>query len=134
LVGRFTLDSATEFLFNNDVHSLDAPLPYPQDSPLVKANSPSFDNHPSNVFVQAFVRSQEVIAKRTALGSTWPLVEFWKDTVAADRNTLDQFVQPLLDKGFREKGSRATDSKDSTDTLLDYLVDQTSGELSRIRR
>src|SRR4051812_35501938 len=31
LVARFTLDSATEFLFGANVHSLDAELPFPHD-------------------------------------------------------------------------------------------------------
>jgi hypothetical protein len=134
LVARFTLDSATEFLFDSDAHSLDASLPYPQGSPLAKASSPSFANHPSNVFVQAFARSQTTTAKRTAIGSTWQLLEFWNDTVAADRGTLDQFVQPLLDKALMEKERRTTNPKDSMETLLDFLVDKTSGTCLRIRR
>ncbi|KAJ3576017.1 hypothetical protein NP233_g717 [Leucocoprinus birnbaumii] len=132
LAARFTLDSATEFLFKNDVQSLGAPLPYPPYSPLAEENdSPTFTDHPSNLFVKAFVRSQEGIAQRTTIGSTWPLLEFWKDTVAADRHILDQFVQPLLERGLKEKESRtATESKEDEvpETLLDYLLDKTSDQ------
>lgn len=128
LVGRFTLDSATEFLFKHDVHSLDAPLPYPPNTPSAAKNSSIFTNHPSNLFVKSFVRSQEVIARRNTMGSSWPLLEFWKDTVAADRDILDLFLQPLLEKGFEEKKSKIGDSKVIPETLLDHLVDQTSDE------
>lgn len=121
----------TEFLFNNDVYSLDAPLPYPPNSP----NSPSSTkesstctNHPSNVFVKGLVRAQGVITKRAIIGSIWPLLEFWKDLVAADRKTLDQFVQPSLEKSLKEKESRSVNSKDIHGTLLDCLVNKTSGE------
>jgi len=127
LVARFTLDSVTEFLFDDDVHSLDAPLPYPPKSPSSEDGS-AFTGHPSNVFIKAFVRAQGVVAKRTTIGSTWPLLEFWKDMAAADRKTLDQYVQPSLDKCFRKKRSKSVDSKDVPETLLDYLVEQTSGE------
>lgn len=126
LVARFTLDSVTEFLFDDDVHSLDAPLPYPPNSP--SEEGPAFTSHPSNVFIRAFVRAQGVAAKRTMVGSTWPLLEFWKDMAAADRKTLDQYIQPSLDKCLRKKRNRSADSKDIPETLLDYLVDKTSGE------
>ena len=107
----------TEFLFNNDVYSLDAPLPYPHNSP----NSPSSTkesstctDHPSNVFVKALMRAQGVITKRAMIGSIWPLLEFWKDLVAADRKTLNQFVQPSLEKSLKEKKSRSVTQRIST--------------------
>jgi len=117
----------TEFLFDDDVHSLDAPLPYPPNSPSSE-DGPASTSHPSNVFIKAFVRAQGVVAKRTMIGSTWPLFEFWKDMVAADRKTLDQYIQPSLDKCFRKKRYKSVDSRDIPETLLDHLVDKTSGE------
>ncbi|KAF9016963.1 cytochrome P450, partial [Hymenopellis radicata] len=48
VVSRFTLDSATEYLFGKDVESLSAGLPYP---PLSNIPNPiHFENHPSNLF------------------------------------------------------------------------------------
>ncbi|KXN86976.1 Cytochrome P450 52A3-A [Leucoagaricus sp. SymC.cos] len=123
LASRFTLDSATEFLFKNDVRSLEVPLPYPT------GKSESLDpTYSSNVFVNAFVKSQETITKRLSIGTLWPLLEFWKDTVMPYRRTLDQFVQPFLEKGLMEKESRKLDSEEGTETLLDYLVDKTSDQ------
>ncbi|KAF5354945.1 hypothetical protein D9756_005644 [Leucocoprinus leucothites] len=128
LAARFTLDSATEFLFKNDVRSLSAGLPYPvHPSPFTKANPPSFINHPSNIFVEAFVTSQDITAMRTQLGDLWPLSEFWKDTVGPLRKVLDGFVQPFIEKGFREKETRDGSDK-SSETLLDFLVDKTSDQ------
>jgi len=131
LVARFTLDSATEFLFNNDVHSLDASLPYPPNSPSSGKNSSAFTDHPSDVFVKAFVGAQENSAKRTLAGSIWPMLEFLEDAVAIDRKILNRFAQPFLEKSLREKKSRSVDSEDVTETLLDYLMDKTSGEYQR---
>ncbi|KAF5354121.1 hypothetical protein D9756_007165 [Leucocoprinus leucothites] len=123
LVARFTLDSATEFLFNHDFHSLDAPLPYPaQSSSKSQKDYPQSNaDHPSNLFVEALVTSQEIIARRGTIGGIWPLLEFWGDTVVPHRKTLDHFVQPFLEKGLREKETRAADSEEYKGALLDYL-------------
>lgn len=130
LVARFTLDSATEFLFNHDFHSLDAPLPYPaQSSSKSQKDYPQSNaDHPSNLFVEALVTSQEIIARRGTIGGIWPLLEFWGDTVVPHRKTLDHFVQPFLEKGLREKETRAADSEEYKGALLDYLVDKTSDQ------
>src|ERR1700690_1267046 len=61
MVSRFTLDSATDFLFGNNVRSLSAGLPYPDNSPLTS----SYDlSHPANVFAQAFDRAQKLSTLR----------------------------------------------------------------------
>ncbi|KAJ3576023.1 hypothetical protein NP233_g712 [Leucocoprinus birnbaumii] len=130
LVARFTLDSATEFLFKHDFHSLDAPLPYPQSSSTSgKAQSRSENtDHPSNTFVHALMMSQDIIARRATIGGTWPLFEFWGDKAKPFRETLDHFVQPFLEKGLREKENRSEESEDTKAALLDYLVDKTSDQ------
>ncbi|CAA7263613.1 unnamed protein product [Cyclocybe aegerita] len=48
LIGRFTLDSATEFLFGHSVDSLAAGLPYPPK--FAHLTPASFHAHPSNIF------------------------------------------------------------------------------------
>ncbi|KAJ3573840.1 hypothetical protein NP233_g2179 [Leucocoprinus birnbaumii] len=127
LVSRFTLDSATEFLFRNDVHSLGAGLPYPDHpSPLAKANSFTFENHPSNSFVKAFVGGQDVISLRGRMGTFWPLKEITGDAVAPLRHEVDRFVEPFVVEGLRRKQEKTGGTKASeSETLLDYLVDQT---------
>ncbi|KAF9460985.1 cytochrome P450 monooxygenase pc-3 [Collybia nuda] len=130
LVSRFTLDSATEFLFGNDVHCLSAGLPYPASSPL--ANSAAFVNHSSNKFVNAFIAAQSNTALRTRYGTNWPLTEFWTDRVKPHRKEIDAFVNPIIDDALvkNSKGDvKAEYTEEKADledrTLLDHLVSQT---------
>lgn len=55
VVSRFTMDSATEFLFGKDVRSLDAPLPYPSTArtPFMEGGAAE-EVHPADRFVRAF--------------------------------------------------------------------------------
>ncbi|EDR04959.1 uncharacterized protein LACBIDRAFT_303883 [Laccaria bicolor S238N-H82] len=125
LVSRFTLDSATQFLFGNDVRSLSAGLPYPAYSPL--SDSPEFVNHPSNVFADAFLAGQIQAALRTRLGPNWPLGEFWKDKIKPLREVVDRFVEPLMCDALAKKQKEVGDVKveDDSVTLLEHLVNHT---------
>ncbi|KAK1230887.1 Protein kinase alk2 [Marasmius sp. AFHP31] len=120
-VARFTLDSATEFLFGKNVRSLDAGLPYPKSSGI--ANPESFVNHPSNSFVTAFMKGQDLTARRTRTGTTWPLLEFWKDEVADQRAVVNEFIEPILaDVQQREK------KEDGSECFLEDLVKYTQDD------
>ncbi|KAF9475881.1 cytochrome P450 [Pholiota conissans] len=125
LVSRFTLDSATQFLFGHDVESLSAGLPYPESSPL--ANSPAFCNHPSNVFVDAFLKGQIFTALRLQMGSAWPLAEFWGDKVKPLRKTMDKFTEPVLVEALRKRNLNSDAKMDDNDdsTLLSHLIQHT---------
>jgi hypothetical protein len=83
VISRFTLDSATDFLFGKSSDSLSAGLAYPESSS--HENSPSFLNHPSNTFVNAFLEGQHLYVSRSRFGTKWPLNEFWKDRVKPHR-------------------------------------------------
>ncbi|KAK0462778.1 cytochrome P450 monooxygenase pc-3 [Armillaria novae-zelandiae] len=124
VVGRFTMDSATEYLFGKDVNSIAAGLPYPAGSPL--AGSLHFINHPSNSFVKAFVKAQEQIVIRTQRGPSWPLSELWEDEVQPHREVINDFVQPMLSEALDRKakgGKPAGSDKDlESMSLLDRLV------------
>ena len=122
---RFTLDTATEFLFGRDVESLAAELPYPSTH---KGHTRSA--HPSDEFAIAFNRAQEYTFPRAVYGKLWPLVEFWKDTVAAERNITDKFIDPLIRTALRKKkdASCAYELDKENGTLLDHLVHQTDGK------
>ncbi|PPR02520.1 hypothetical protein CVT26_012004 [Gymnopilus dilepis] len=124
LVSRFTFDSATEFLFGHDVQSLSAGLPY---SPCANVpNPPEFENHPSNVFVNAFMEGQRISAIRTRMGPNWPLAEFWHDKVKPLREIMDSFTEPLLRAALEKNATdEKTDDKDDGDTLLAHLVKHT---------
>ncbi len=128
VVARFTLDSATEYLFGKDVNSMSAGLPYPAGSPL--ADHPHFVNHPSNAFVKAFAKGQEKSAVRLQGGRTWPLREFWADAVKPSRKVVDEFVQPMLAEALERKAKGVKTSSSEKDigenmSLLDRLVENT---------
>jgi len=133
MVSRFTLDSATDFLFGNDVRSLSAGLPYPYNSPLTA----SYDiSHPANVFAHAFGESQKLSGSRSRYGSSWPLIEFWKDNVKVHREVIDKFIDPILTEAIaKNKMAKGAFGKEGErevgdgETLLDHLVNYTEGKL-----
>ncbi|KAJ3794567.1 cytochrome P450 [Lentinula aff. detonsa] len=128
VVARFTLDSATEFLFGKDVGSLGANLPYPEGSPL--ANDPSILNHPSNVFVRAFMQGQIQTAFRARFGKMWPLKEICSDKVLPHRRQVDEFVNPILEERRKQHLAMAATEKAGDDgegeTFLDDLIKHTA--------
>jgi cytochrome P450 len=124
LVSRFTLDSATQFLFGTDVKSLDAGLAYPVSSK--KANPPTFDNHPSNRFVTAFLEGQKSISIRARKGQIWPLAELTTDHMKPNRTIVDEFVTPLLEKAISRKQEMNDELEEAKPkSLLDHLAQQT---------
>ncbi|KAI6003546.1 cytochrome P450 [Pisolithus orientalis] len=136
MVGRFTLDSATEFLFGKSVRSLSAGLIYPKES-LPERNKP-YVNHPSNVFVRAFLEAQSQVAFRGRLGSFWHLAEFWSDRVQKEMKDCHKFIDPILKdaleiKGKQSAGQMCAETKGGLeDTLLGHLVNCTE-DLTVIR-
>ncbi|QRW07239.1 cytochrome P450 family protein [Ceratobasidium sp. AG-Ba] len=122
LVARFTLDSATEFLFGKDAQSLSAPLPYP--------NSPPTDDSAS--FAAAFGRAQEQLLMRFGTSILWPVIEMFWDRTGADMKVINAYVQPILREKLEEKkrmGGKAKEEKDEEkNTLLDHLVQFTDDE------
>ncbi|KAK0481275.1 cytochrome P450 [Armillaria novae-zelandiae] len=128
VVARFTLDSATEYLFGKDVNSTSAGLPYPAGSPL--SDNPHFVNHPSNTFVKAFAAAQGNSALRLQRGQYWPLFEFWEDAVKPMRQVVNEFVEPLLVEALnrKTKGDKRVDDEKDVDegmSLLARLVENT---------
>ncbi|KAF9475902.1 cytochrome P450 monooxygenase pc-3 [Pholiota conissans] len=127
LVSRFTLDSATEFLFGDNVGSLLAGIPYP--SSYANQNSDSFYAHPSTELVTAFTEGQMDSVCRLNYGNEWPLWEFWKDRVKPRRKVMDAFTEPLMIKALADREKEISgegNSKSEEDvTLLSHLVRHT---------
>ncbi|KAJ7485205.1 cytochrome P450 monooxygenase pc-2 [Mycena galericulata] len=130
VVSRFTLDSATEFLFERSVDSMAAGLPYPESWPV--ANSSYFLNHPSNTYVRSFVLSQTLLVialvMRAPFGSKWPLSEFWKDKIKPHRKIIDEFIEPLLNRELGRKNKQEDEKKDEG-SFLTHLVQATDETL-----
>ena len=132
MVSRFTLDSATEFLFGKDVCSLSAGLVYPPQHPLAAPYEAK--NDPANEFAHAFAAAQIGTANRSIWGRAWRLREFWKDDVQKNIDTCFSFIDPILDEalkrkqeagkiGIQEEGTREVQEGES---LLDHLINLTN--------
>ncbi|KAF9547694.1 cytochrome P450 monooxygenase pc-2 [Agrocybe pediades] len=126
LFGRFTLDSATEFLFGQTVDSLSAELPYPPT--YSHKNTAAYHYHPSNVFVKAF--SQGLDYTETRIEDMWPLFEFGKDKIKPLRKIMDEFTKPMIEKALshREKEKGGQSNGKEAETVLSSLVDHTQDE------
>jgi hypothetical protein len=151
IASRYTLDTATSFLFGSNVESLSAGLPYPPiTSPL--ASSPSYAvhasswerlnelraSHPANKFAKAFDQAQILSASRSQMGVHWPLREFFRDRTRPRIEEVDRFIRPLIRNSvekMRKKGVVPGKVKKDEDrvveegeTLLDHLVHYTTGK------
>ncbi|KAJ7926709.1 cytochrome P450 [Mycena leptocephala] len=136
MVSRFTLDTATSFLFGQDVRSLEAGLPYPNSVVADPMTHPAA--HSSSAFANAFQEAQMVTALRIRLGEHWPLLEFWKDKLEKPMGVVRGFLDPILreavakkramgksssgDEKMNEHGDREVQEGES---LLDHLVNYT---------
>ncbi|KAF9643946.1 cytochrome P450 [Thelephora ganbajun] len=123
LLSRYTMDTATEFLFGQDVKSLSGELPYPS---TYKGCTPPHV-HPSDKFTSAFNRAQEYSYPHGFFAKAWRLVEFWEDKVAIQREITNEFIDPLIHTALRKKrDAKEVYEVDKDDgTLLDHLVQQT---------
>jgi cytochrome P450 len=128
-ISRFTLDSATEFLFGSDARSLSAGLPYPEksasfpESPVERNN----EDHPANRFSKAFAEAQLSVAQRGRFGSNWRPREFWTDSVWKDLDVIDGYIDPILKAAVEKHRQRQVEqagAKDvaADDTLLSHLT------------
>ncbi|KAF8590882.1 cytochrome P450 [Ramaria rubella] len=129
---KYTMDSATEFLFGSCVHSLAAQLPYAHDSSRKEAVSTP---HSSDKFATAFSQAQHQIALRARLTKVWPLAEFWKDKTKDSMKIIYEYIDPILHDALDKKKAVAEKNvslsaevlvNDRSATLLDHLVDQTT--------
>ncbi|KAH7868885.1 cytochrome P450 monooxygenase pc-1 [Lentinula edodes] len=136
LIGRFTLDSATEFLFGSCVNSLAAGLPYPHNvAPtvvtLLSPNASAFSL--ARDFSNAFLEAQEAVSSRERFSMIWPVLEIHKDRTKEPMKVINAFIQPIVDEAVAKMRSQkelgqlsglAADIDDN-ETLLDHLVKQT---------
>ncbi|THH31300.1 hypothetical protein EUX98_g2878 [Antrodiella citrinella] len=129
LISRFTLDSATEFLFGVSVNSQKSPLPYPPRSAAAahQQENAAF----ADQFVRAFSRVQDTIAARGRLGYIWPFLEIFSDKTADDMKVVDSLLNPILEKALeharneKSAGLRKDNEVEDVhedDTFLDHLV------------
>jgi hypothetical protein len=134
---RYTLDSATDFLFGTCVNSLDAGFPYPENHRLHSTDESTLSS--AEKFARAFGDAQWDIATRLRIGALWPLTEMRGDRTKKSMEVVDAYINPILDEALKKRAHLAEKSIDSgktvkeeiseDETLLDHLVKQTDGEL-----
>ena len=134
VASRFTIDSATEFLFGKEVCTLAMGIVYPPSSPLSK--DPVFLNHPANRFVCVFQESQVATAQHTNYGFSWHFTEFWKNKVEEHMKVCFESIDPIIVDTLaqkREKGYVGLGAQDAMkevkeeETLWGHLVNFTEG-------
>lgn len=132
LISRFTLDSATEFLFGTCVHSLQSTLPYPHHSPLHLSQR---STAPTDDFARAFAQIQEVLNFRLRMGCwIFPWFELFGDKTKAPMRVVDSLLNPILEAAIKKAQQVAASGPQEAkgeigedETLLDYLVKHTQG-------
>lgn len=131
---RFTLDSASEFLFGSCVHSLKSGLPYPAKATSYSGSSTrALDS--ADEFAKAFLDAQESIAQRSRLGSLWPLWEMFGNKASSPMKIVNKYLDPILTSALENRTSPSVtvsspeklDEIDEDETLLDHLVKVTDG-------
>ncbi|EGO29652.1 hypothetical protein SERLADRAFT_445432 [Serpula lacrymans var. lacrymans S7.9] len=125
LISRFTLDSATEFLFGHCVDTLSGGLPFPYN--VDKTELP--DNSHSERFARAFLAAQHGINKRNTIGQTWPLLELFGDRTAGPMQIVNEFLEPILKEAIQKHQSSFDADKDAfqdEETLLEHLLRHTT--------
>ncbi|KAI0745823.1 cytochrome P450 monooxygenase pc-2 [Earliella scabrosa] len=127
LVSRFTLDSATEFLFGKDVCSLATGLPYPPAmEPNARAARPKSEEAD---FVSALYEALNATAQRLPLQDAWPLAEFWHDKVEDHKDAIYKFIDPIVADALRRKAEKTPipgEKISEDETLLGQLVNVTT--------
>lgn len=134
LVARFTLDSATEFLFGSDVKSLDGDLEYPHHVSGSNSGNTLESKDPAAQFIAAFGKAQDITSSRLRLGMHWPLMEFWKDKIKQPMKVVNDFIDPIVAQAIhskREAERLGLLKKDQDDeTLLENLVNSTEDPIT----
>ncbi|KAF7291833.1 Glycosyltransferase family 39 protein [Mycena chlorophos] len=124
IAARFTLDSATAFLFGDSVNSTAAGLAYPASA--AHLTTAEFLNHSSNEFITAFLEGQRQHVDRSRWGSKWQLGEFWKDLIIPHRQVMNRFIDPIIDRALADKAQGHSKEQDpEAESLLDHLIKST---------
>ncbi|KAH6893965.1 cytochrome P450 monooxygenase pc-1 [Coprinopsis sp. MPI-PUGE-AT-0042] len=131
LMARFTLDSATQFLFGHCVESLDAGLPYPHNAAsytTAAAQTQSAAGRRADEFARAFAEAQSAISIRERSGWVWPLFELFKDKTEEPMKIVNAYMEPIIKDAVERKRlalpEEKSDDKELKEgqTLLDHLM------------
>ena len=128
LYARFTLDTASEFLFGRNLDTLSGRLPVPGKAVMSAKGSATEDEFGS--FAQAFEDVQTIILNRIRQGHFWPLMELLHDSTSPHMKIIHEWLDPLVERVIENKANmRKAGVQSSLDqsTFLEYLADNTEG-------
>lgn len=131
LLHRFTLDSASEFLFGTQLDTLLRPLTEPGKVKLgPKGSIPIDRTNEFDIFTEAFERVAVLVTRRGTQGTTWPLMELFEDKteepIRIIMDWLEPFVKQAVERRENMKGLQGSDVQDRV--FLDFLALQTDGK------
>lgn len=130
LLSRFTLDTASGFLFGMCFDTLSRPLSQPGHVKLGAKGAISLSGNEFDAFTEAFEETAVIITRRGTIGETWPLLELFKDKAEPHIKVIQQWLDPVVDRTLREKEAAKkvgiTSSPEDTD-FLSYLASTTDG-------
>ncbi|KAF8307679.1 cytochrome P450 [Clavulina sp. PMI_390] len=131
LYARFTIDSATEFLFGKCVNSLHDPITLPggiEDTSPRKSGSAVAPD--AGRFVQAYTLAMEQFSSRFSAGKHWPLLNILEDRATKPMSTVYAYIDPIIASARQRRdqrsGTRDVHQKAEDDmSFIDYLLLQT---------
>ncbi|THH11129.1 hypothetical protein EW146_g8151 [Bondarzewia mesenterica] len=126
LFARFTLDTASEFLFGKCLNTLEGALPIAGKAKTGPKGSAIDDEF--GTFAWAFEDVQVKISTRTRIGKMWPIFELFKDKTTESNAVVQDWIKPLVEKALEEKDedSKLGGRKDEDKTFLSHLADSTN--------
>lgn len=129
LYARFTLDTASEFLFGRNLDTLSRPLPVPSSGIIGAKGSSTTDSWGS--FAQAFEEIQQIITRRRQLGKTWPLFELLGDKTAPHMKVIRKYLDPIVEQVLLDKETEKEAGMNvpiDQRTFIQHLADSTEGK------
>ena len=128
LFARFTLDSASEFLFGQNLDTLSLALPEPGKAKMGPKGSATNDEFGS--FAQAFELAQCVVTQRARLGYFWPFAELRKNKIKEACDITKKSLDPLVRRAIEEKADAkrsGIEAPVSERTFMEHLAQSTDG-------
>ncbi|KAJ7574261.1 cytochrome P450 [Mycena floridula] len=126
LVGRFTLDAASEFLFGRCLDTLQGVLPVAGKAKVGPKGSSTDDDF--GTFAKSFDDVQVQLGRRLMIGNAWPLFELFEDKTEADSKVVHGWLDPIVARALQDKADRLKDGGKNLEdgqTLLSHLTDST---------
>lgn len=124
LFARFTLDTASAFLFNTNLDTLSLPLPKAYEAKLGPKGSAIEGSFGS--FATAFEEAQQILSARARKRALWKFAEFFHNESDAPVKVIREYLDPLVRQALDEKEQYKSLDKDAEEetsgSFLRYLA------------